>query len=258
MKHKAFFNWSGGKDSALALHKAQQDGIAIDALVTSVNSTTDRVAMHGVRRELLMQQAAAIGLPLYTIELSEMPGMKAYEEAVHATHQKLKDAGFTHGGFGDIFLEDLKTYREELLSKDELQCFFPIWKMDTKKLLEQFIEEGFKAIIVCVNSAYLNESFCGRLLDNTFLNDLPATVDPCGENGEYHSFVFDGPIFSQAIPFRKGEVVFKEYAAPIVRPCQPELAEGKDGKAEAQGKSDDCFTTPQSSAGFYFQDLIIV
>jgi uncharacterized protein (TIGR00290 family) len=247
---KAFFNWSGGKDAALALHKAQQDGLAIKALVTAVNNGTDRISMHGVRRELLVQQAEAIGLPLHTIELPDMPDMKTYEEAVHQTNKQLKADGFTHGVFGDIFLEDLKAYREELLAKDDLQCLFPIWKQDTKGLLQLFIQAGFKAIIVCVNSSYLAQSFCGRLLDESFLNDLPPTVDPCGENGEYHSFVFDGPIFSKPILLKKGEVVFKEYAAPAVRPGHPGLAEGQDGSKE-------CFTTPQPPAGFYFQDLIV-
>jgi uncharacterized protein (TIGR00290 family) len=237
MKHKAFFNWSGGKDSALALYRAQQEGIAIDALVTSINSSSDRVSMHGVRRELLVQQVLAIGLPLHTIELPQMPDMKTYEQAVHQIHAQLKVEGFTHGVFGDIFLEDLKIYREELLLKDGLQCLFPIWKQPAKELLQQFIETGFKAIIVCVNSAYLDQSFCGRLLDESFLNALPPTVDPCGENGEYHSFVFDGPIFSKPISFKKAELVYKEYAAP--------------------GSNDDCFTSPQPAAGFYFQDLTV-
>lgn len=244
MKQKAFFNWSGGKDSALALYTAQQAGITVEALVTSVNSSAGRVSMHGVRRSLLAQQAALIGLPLYTIELPEMPGMDAYEEAVHKMHRQLRMEGFTQGVFGDIFLEDLKAYRQELLAKDNLQCIFPIWKHDTKKLLQQFIEAGFKAIIVCVNSAFLNQSFCGRLLDASFLNDLPPNIDACGENGEYHSFVFDGPVFSQPVLFKKGEIIFKKYAAPIRR--------------QALDDSDDCFTTPQPASGFYFQDLIMV
>lgn len=233
---KTFMNWSGGKDSALALYKAKQQGISIGTLVTSVNNATDRISMHGVRRELLVQQAASIGLPLHTIELAEMPGMKTYEEAVQNTHQQLREKGFTHAVFGDIFLEDLKTYREELLAKDSLLCLFPLWKMCSSDVMHQFISLGFKAIIVCVNSEHLDKSFCGRLMDESFFNDLPASVDACGENGEYHSFVFDGPLFSSPIPFQKGDVVFKEYAAP---------------------KQTDGFTKLQQSAGFYFQDLIM-
>jgi uncharacterized protein (TIGR00290 family) len=232
---KAFMNWSGGKDSALAFYKAKQNGIDIDALLTSVNESTDRVSMHGVRRTLLQQQASAVGLPLHTIELPEMPGMQAYEIATRHKHQLLKTEGYTHGIFGDVFLEELKAYRENLLALDGMNCLFPIWKMQSRDVVKQFISLGFKAIIVCVNSTYLDKSFCGRLLDDNFLNDLPATVDPCGENGEYHSFVFDGPIFSHPILFSKGDTVFKSYAAP---------------------KQDDCFTIPTDEVGFYFLDLL--
>jgi uncharacterized protein (TIGR00290 family) len=232
---KAFFSWSGGKDSALALYKAQQEGLPIQALVTTMNTVANRISMHGVRRELLEAQAASIGLPLYTIEVPEMPGMSVYEEAVHGVHQQLKEQGFTHGVFGDIFLEDLKTYRENLLAKDGLQCIFPLWKKDGNVLLQEFFSLGFQSVVVCTNSAQLNDGFCGRLLNNSFLNDLPANVDRCGENGEYHSFVFDGPLFSRAIRFEQGELVFKEYDSP---------------------RQNDCFTAPRAKTGFYFQDLI--
>jgi uncharacterized protein (TIGR00290 family) len=251
MKHRAFFNWSGGKDSALALYTAQEDGMPVEALVTSINKSAERVSMHGVRRELAARQAAAIGLPLHTIEVPEMPGMQVYEAAVQKKHRQLKRKGFTHGIFGDIFLEDLRAYRENLLAKDGLECLFPIWKWDTKQIIQQFEELGFKAIIVCVNSAYLDQSCCGKLLDASFITNLPPGVDPCGENGEYHSFVFDGPLFSQPISFTKGEVVFKEYAAPTLPPPQSGLAKTEDD-------SDECFTKPQPPAGFYFQDLIPV
>ena len=232
---KTFMNWSGGKDSALAFYKTINAGQSIDGLVTSVNNGTDRVSMHGIRRTLLEQQASAIGLPLHTIQLPEMPGMQAYEEAVRVKHKLLKAEGFTHGIFGDVFLEDLKRYRESLLAKDELQCLFPLWQMSSRGVVEEFLAAGFKAIIVCVNSSFLDSSFCGRMLDERFLADLPSTVDPCGENGEYHSFVFDGPIFSQTIRFTTGETVFKSYATP---------------------KKDDCFTAPQAETGFYFLDLL--
>lgn len=228
-------NWSGGKDSALSLHKAQQDGVPVTALVTSVNQTLNRVSMHGVRRELLQQQATSLGLPLHTIELLEMPGMQTYEAAVQAKHRQLKEDGFTHGLFGDLFLEDLKQYREGLLAKDGLHCLFPLWKTNSKEVVHRFLTEGFKAVVVCVNSAHLDQEFCGRLMDESFFNDLPAGVDLCGENGEYHSFVFDGPHFSAPVRFEKGELVFKEYPAP---------------------KTNDCFTQPQPASGFYFCDLL--
>jgi uncharacterized protein (TIGR00290 family) len=233
---KAFLNWSGGKDSALCLYKARQQGLNIEALVTAVNTGTNRISMHGVERTLLEQQAASIGLPLYTVELPEQPGMEEYELAISATNQKLKAKGFTHAVSGDLFLEDLKAYREKLYAKDHIDCLFPLWKIDTKELMQTFLALGFKAIIVCVNSAFLDKSFCGRLLDESFIKDLPAGVDVCGENGEYHSFVFDGPLFSKPVAFTKGEIVFKEYPAP---------------------QSNDCFTTPQPPTGFYFCDLLV-
>src|SRR3982751_184686 len=228
---KAFLNWSGGKDSGFCLYRAKQQGMVIDALLTSVNQTHDRVSMHGVRRSLLELQAASIQLPLYTIELPEQPDMNEYEAAMTKTCALLKEHGFTDSVFGDIFLEDLKVYREQQLDKIGLRGVFPIWKKDTRELVKEFIEAGFKAVIVCVNSAFLDKSFCGRLIDDRFIHDLPVNVDPCGENGEYHSFVFDGPIFSKPVDFQFGEIVFKEYKAP-----QP---------------------TPSSlTQGFFFQDLL--
>lgn len=229
-------SWSGGKDSALALYKAQQQGVSVEALATTVNQGLDRVSMHGVRRQLIKQQAISLGLPLHTIALPEMPGMQAYEEAVRSAHQELKARGFTHAVFGDVFLEDLKQYREDLLAKDGLQCLFPIWKMDSREVVRQFIGQGFKAVVVCVNGTHLDQRFCGRELDEVFLNELPVAVDPCGENGEYHSFVYDGPNFSKPVSFALGERVFKEYPSP------------KTGE--------ECYTQPQPKSGFYFCDLL--
>ena len=234
---KAFLNWSGGKDSALCLYQARQQGLNIGALVTTVNSSTNRISMHGVDRALMERQAASIRLPLHTVELPEQPGMKEYEQAISATNQILNAKGFTHAVSGDLFLEDLKAYREELYGRDHIGCLFPLWKIDTKELMRDFLSLGFKALIVCVNSSFLDKSFCGRLLDESFVRDLPANVDVCGENGEYHSFVFDGPIFSEPVAFTKGEIVFKEYAAP-------------------KTSEDACFTIPQPPAGFYFCDLV--
>jgi uncharacterized protein (TIGR00290 family) len=233
---KIFMNWSGGKDSALALYKVKQQGINVEALVTSMNSVTNRVLMHGVRRELLEHQAAALDLQLLTVELAEMPGIKPYENAMHKMHRELKKNEFTHALFGDIFLEDLKHYREALLAKDDLQCVFPLWKMDGAELMKEFFSLGFKAIVICIDNSVLDKSFCGRMLDESFLADLPPCVDICGENGEYHSFVFDGPIFSSALNIQKGELIFKEFPSP---------------------KKDDCFTTPKQSAGFWFCDVLL-
>ncbi|HWB28633.1 MAG TPA: diphthine--ammonia ligase [Chitinophagaceae bacterium] len=212
---QAYMNWSGGKDSALCLYRTIQTGrYNITRLLTSVNTVHNRVSMHGVRRSLLEAQAAAIGLPLETIELPEQPAMPEYETAMAARVLQLKNTGCTHAIFGDIFLEDLKLYREEKLQQLGISCVFPLWKIDTTALVKEFIQLGFKSIIVCVNTAYLDKSFCGRVIDDDFLRDLPAGVDPCGENGEFHSFVYEAPLFKHAIPVTRGEVVYKEYASP--------------------------------------------
>lgn len=234
---KAFLNWSGGKDSAFCLYQAQKQSINIQALVTTVNEKHNRVSMHGVRRELLEQQAASVQLPLHIVELSEQTSLSIYKEKISKKSRLLKEEGFTHAVSGDLFLEDLKTYREKLYAGDEIQSLFPLWKMDTRGLLKEFISLGFKAIIVCVNASLLDESFCGRLIDESFIKNLPVNVDCCGENGEYHSFVFDGPLFSKPVSFKKGEIIYREYPAP---------------------KNDDCFKTPEAFQGFYFQDLLPV
>jgi uncharacterized protein (TIGR00290 family) len=211
----AYMNWSGGKDSSLALHKLIQDKqYDIRYLLTSVNSTHDRISMHGVRRSLLEAQAKSIGIPLQTIELPELPSMEVYENNMLQKVSALKSEGLSHAIFGDIFLEDLRKYREEKLQDAGIECVFPLWKIDTKDLMNEFLCAGFKAIIVCVNEQYLDKSFCGRIIDESFVRDLPGNVDVCGENGEFHSFVFDGPIFRQPVAFNKGELVSRSYSAP--------------------------------------------
>ena len=215
MKEQAFFNWSGGKDSALALYKVKHSNqYNIQCLLTNINSVYDRVSMHGVRRSLMEAQVASIGLPLVTAELPEEPSMHDYETIMANKLNTLKASGCSKAIFGDIFLEDLKIYREQKLKEVGIECVFPLWKMDTTILIKEFINLGFKAVIVCVNETYLDKSFCGRLIDASFVNDLPSNVDVCGENGEFHSFVFDGPIFKKPVQFKKGEVVYKQYEAP--------------------------------------------
>lgn len=233
---KAFLNWSGGKDSALALYTAREQQLNVQALVTTVSSATARVTMHGVRQELVAQQAAALHLPLRFVSLPATPGMAAYEESIRSANRELVQQQFTHAVSGDIFLEDLKRYRETLYAQDGIKTVFPLWKKDSMELLETFWETGFKAIVVCVNAAVLDQRFCGRMLDASFVKDLPPGVDPCGENGEYHSFVFDGPLFSESVAFEQGGIVYQEYAAPR--------------------SSNDCFSTPQPTTGFYFLDLL--
>jgi uncharacterized protein (TIGR00290 family) len=189
---KAFINWSGGKDSALCLYKAKQQGLNVQALVTTLSR--GRVTMHGVRKELIERQAEALGLPVYFVEL-ESTGMEGYEAAIHQLNLVLKKKEFTHALSGDLFLEDLKQYRTGLYEKDGIECLFPLWDTQTINLVHEFIELGFKAVIVAVNGELLDQGYCGRKVDWFFINSLPRQVDCCGENGEYHSFVFDGPIF---------------------------------------------------------------
>jgi uncharacterized protein (TIGR00290 family) len=211
-KIPAYFNWSGGKDSALALYTVLQEGIYdVKALVTTVNSEYQRISMHGVRRELLHEQAKQIGIPLCEILLPDSPDMESYETAMNAGIQPLLQQGIRHCIFGDIFLEDLRAYRENKLREIEVTGIFPLWKRDTTELVRSFIDLGFKTIVVCTQADKLDESFAGRVIDISFLNDLPETVDPCGENGEFHTFVFDGPIFHQPVEFTKGENIYRTY-----------------------------------------------
>ena len=238
--NRAYLNWSSGKDAALSLYYAgKQDNYKIEKLLTTINKDVDRVTMHGVRTELLFKQAECIGLPLQISELSSETSMEEYYLKMKEATDSLINNGFTHSVFGDIFLEDLKEYREDQLTKVGLKPVFPLWKIDTKKLISEFIALGFKAIIVCTNAKYLDDSFCGRLIDQDFLNDLPENVDPCGENGEFHTFVFDGPIFSSPVEFEIGEKVNKSY--------QP-----------AKNKDDNCFQDEEKSwdTEFCFCDLI--
>lgn len=214
-KHKTYFNWSSGKDSALALyHLLNNDAYSVEELITTVNMHYNRVSMHGLRQELLTAQTNALNIPASLIELPEMPSMTVYEQKMLETTVRLKNNGFTHSAFGDIFLEDLKTYRENQLAKQKIKTVFPLWKRDTKELLNEFLDLGFKTIIVCANSKYFGEDFVGTIIDKDFIKNLPEDVDPCGENGEFHTFCFDGPIFSKPIKFTIGEKVYREYGAP--------------------------------------------
>ncbi|MEP3838449.1 MAG: diphthine--ammonia ligase [Algibacter sp.] len=214
-KQKTYFNWSSGKDSALALYYLLQDkGFTVNELITTVNSYYNRVSMHGLRKELLIAQTQAIGIPASLIELPEMPSMNVYEQKMLEITSRLKKEDFTHTAFGDIFLEDLRTYREQQLEKQGIKAIFPLWKKDTKTLLNEFLDLGFKTIVVCANSKYFNEDFVGTIIDENFIKNLPEGVDPCGENGEFHTFCFDGPIFKHPIQFNIGEKVYREYNAP--------------------------------------------
>jgi len=211
MAENILMSWSGGKDSARALYEIRQSGeYSVAALLTTVTEDYDRISMHGVRSELLERQAEAIGLPLEKIYIPKNASNQDYETRMQAVLEKHQGAGVNSVAFGDIFLEDLRRYREKNLGKLGMRGIFPIWKKDSAVLARNFIELGFKAVVVCVDSRHLDESFAGRMLDSGFLQRLPASVDPCGENGEFHSFVFDGPIFSKGITFRLGEIVQRD------------------------------------------------
>ncbi|WP_282161932.1 adenine nucleotide alpha hydrolase [Ulvibacterium marinum] len=232
---KTYFNWSTGKDAALALYHLQNgEKHHIDRLLTTINSHHDRVSMHGLRRELLTEQVKEIGLPLTVIELPEEPTMEVYDTAMERVIGKLHSEGYTHCGFGDIFLEDLRIYRETKLSPYDIECCFPLWKRDSKELITEFLDLGFRAIIIALNSEVLDVSFAGREIDENFLKDLPSNVDPCGENGEFHTFCFDGPIFTNPVEFTLGEKVYREYKRP------------KDQDTGTVGHS----------MGFWFSDLL--
>ena len=209
---KAFMNWSGGKDSALSLyHILQNHTYDVKYLLTSVNDTLGRVSMHGVREDLLNLQAQRIGLPLITLRLPETSSMEEYNLRMSDTLRPLAEEGISHSIFGDIFLEDLRHYRENQLAKVGMQGVFPIWKRDSYELLAEFWDLGFQTIVVSVNGSLLDASFCGQILNQDFVKNLPKGVDVCGENGEFHTFVFPAPYFSKSIDFQKGETVEKTY-----------------------------------------------
>jgi len=238
---KTYFNWSGGKDSALALYHTLQSGEHIpDLLLTSVNTSVDRISMHGVRTALLEMQADSLGIPLRKLELPEGLNMTDYNSIMSAAVTDLQVQGYGHTVFGDIFLEDLRVYHEQQLAPLAIKAHFPLWKRDTTELLHEFLDLGFKTVVACIKSELLDKSFAGRVIDKDFIKDLPAGVDPCGENGEFHTFVFDGPIFKKPIDYTMGEVVFREYQRP------------KDDK-------DNCFSSDASpQMGFWFCDLMPV
>jgi uncharacterized protein (TIGR00290 family) len=227
---KAIFNWSGGKDSAFCLYKVlTENRYKVEYLLTSVSKDHHRISMHGIREELLDAQAQSIGISVKKVWLTETADHKQYENQMEATLKEFKDTGIMNSLFGDIFLKDIRQYRENQLNKLGFKALFPLWKYNTRKLAIDFIEAGFKSIVVCVDEKFLDRSFAGREYDKSFLEDLPENVDLCGENGEFHTFVFGGPIFKQEINIIKGEVVYRKYSS---------------------------YTDPLLNTGFYYCDLI--
>ena len=209
---KSIFNWSGGKDSSLGLYHCLKDkDIEIKYLLTTLSEEYKRISMHGVRKELLQLQAENIGIELREIYLPESASLEIYEGIIKKAFEGFKDEEIEYSIFGDIFLEDLRKYREDKLAEVSMKGLFPLWKKPSTEIIKEFIGLGFKTVIVCVNEKYLDKSFAGRVIDEDLLNDLPDNVDPCGENGEFHTFVFDGPIFKKRINYELGRVVRREY-----------------------------------------------
>jgi uncharacterized protein (TIGR00290 family) len=211
MPEPILFCWSGGKDSAMALRALlQQDNVRICALLTTVTEGYERVSMHGVRRELLHAQAEAIGLPVQEVRIPPQCVNAVYEARMETVLRKHFEEDVHHVAFGDIFLEDLRAYREKNLARIGMTAIFPIWKCNTRELATQFCSAGFRGVVVCVDGKVLDRKFAGRQLDEAFFRDLPKEVDPCGENGEFHTFVYDGPIFAHRVNCRTGEIVERD------------------------------------------------
>jgi len=211
MVEDVVLTWSGGKDCAMALYELRRtDGWEVSALLTTVTEDYDRVSMHGVRRELLGQQAESLGLPLETVSIVKDSSNEDYEAKMRETLAGHRSRGVELVAFGDIFLQDVRQYREDNLAKAGMKALFPLWNRDTAELARLFVDLGFKAVVTCVDSNALDGAFVGREFDGRFLSDLPSTIDPCGENGEFHSFVYDGPMFRTPLSHEKGEIVMRD------------------------------------------------
>ena len=202
---KTLLAWSSGKDSAWALHVLRRQGIGIDALLTTINETADRVAMHGVRRALLEAQAESTGIPLWSIPLPWPCTNDDYEARMAEACRKAVAEGFDTIAFGDLYLRDIRDYRERQLAGTGLTPIFPLWDLPTADLARQMIAGGLRARLACVDSKALASDFAGREFDSALLNELPPAVDPCGENGEFHTFAYAGPMFRAPIPVECGE-----------------------------------------------------
>lgn len=226
---KIIISWSGGKDSAMALYTILGSGqYEVVALLTTVTEGYDRISMHGVRRCLLEEQSQSLKIPVEKIFISRQASNEEYESKLKEKLLCYKQKGVLSVVIGDIFLEDLRRYREENLAKMGMQGIFPLWKRDTRELARTFISLGFKAVITCVDTQHLGPEFAGREFNQQFLSDLPPPVDPCGENGEFHSFVYDGPIFQRPIIHQKGEIVLRDgrfcFCDLISPPTEPSSA----------------------------------
>ncbi|MFX1385564.1 MAG: ATP-binding protein [Promethearchaeota archaeon] len=207
----AIVSWSGGKDSALALYYLLLDKkYIVEKLISTISTEYDRISMHGVRKILLEKQSESMKIPVHIIYLPKEVSNTEYEDIMRKEMNNYKSQGVVNVVFGDLFLEDIRKYRESNLSKIGMKALFPLWGISTRDLAKKFLELGFEAIITCVDSTVLDGSFIGQLYNEDFLSSIPSNVDPCGENGEFHTFVFNGPLFSWPIQFKKGDIVFRE------------------------------------------------
>ena len=213
MPEPVILGWSGGKDSTLALHELRRDArYAVVTLLTTVTESYDRISIHGVRRSLLYQQTASLGIPLREVVIPTDCPNDEYERRIAAALEDLRaqTPGLNSVAFGDLFLEDIRRYRERMLASDGMRGLFPVWGRDTAALAREFLTLGYKAIVVCVDTTALPRDFAGAEFDEAFLDALPPGVDPCGENGEFHTFVYAGPMFAQPIPCRRGDLVLRD------------------------------------------------
>lgn len=223
---RALLSWSSGKDSAWALHVLREEAeVDVVGLLTTFNAAFDRVAMHGVRRELVELQAAVLGLPLWPVMLPWPCPNNAYEAAMVAVLGDARHEGVTHVAFGDLFLEDIRAYREERMAAAGFTPLFPIWRRDTRALAHEMVAAGMRATLVCVDPAQLDPESCGREFDAALLDALPPNVDPCGERGEFHTFAWDGPMFGRRLGVERGEVVERDgFVFADVRPVKSGVA----------------------------------
>ena len=216
MMKKSIISWSGGKDCTMALHQYfKETGKNPEGLLTAYNTSFKRVTMHGTPISLIEDQAKSLGIPLFTLGLPENVTDELYEELFLKKLKELKKRGFSKVIFGDIFLEDLRNYRINQLNKVGMAYAFPNWKRNTSELISEFIDLGYKALIVAINETLLPKSFAGLIIDETFPKELPSSIDSCGENGEFHTFVYDGLLFKSPIPFKKGKTISQTYPSSV-------------------------------------------